>query len=111
MAADLESQKIAGLLDGQRPVSNQFAAASRGAFDYRSAPGWHSCSERTGSAAFQDRAHANATLYSLIASVKPNGHDPYWYLRHLFDRLPHATESKDYCALLPHRLRPEDLPA
>jgi transposase len=62
-------------------------------------------------AATQDGAHASATLYSLVESAKANGHDPYRYLRHLFDKLPHATEPEDYRVLLPHRLRPTDLPA
>jgi transposase len=62
-------------------------------------------------AATQDGAHASATLYSLIESAKANGHDPYRYLRHLFDKLPHAKERDHYLALLPHRLRPADVPA
>lgn len=61
-------------------------------------------------AATQDGAHASATLYSLVESAKANGHDPYRYLRYLFDKLPHAKEPEDYRALLPHRLRPADIP-
>ncbi|MHB8763496.1 MAG: transposase domain-containing protein [Deferrisomatales bacterium] len=61
-------------------------------------------------AATQDGAHARATLYSPIESAKANGHDPYRYLRHLFEHLPHATRKEDYLALLPNRLRPADIP-
>lgn len=62
-------------------------------------------------AATQDGAHSSATLYSLIESAKANGHDPYRYLRYLFEKLPHAKDRDHYLTLLPHRLRPEDLPA
>jgi transposase len=61
-------------------------------------------------AATQDGAHASATLYSLIESAKANGHDPYRYLRYLFEKLPYAKEREDYLALLPHRLPPAAIP-
>jgi hypothetical protein len=55
-------------------------------------------------------AHASAKLYSLLETAKANGHEPYRYLRHLFTRLPAATSVHDIDALLPTRLKPEDVP-
>ena len=46
-------------------------------------------------------AAASATLYSLIETAKANGREPYWYLRELFEQLPHARTQADYLALLP----------
>ena len=46
-------------------------------------------------------AAASATLYSLIETAKANGLEPYWYLRELFEKLPHARTSADYLSLLP----------
>lgn len=46
-------------------------------------------------------AAASATLYSLIETAKANGHEPYWYLRELFQKLPHARTRADYLSLLP----------
>ena len=51
-----------------------------------------------------DGAHGSATLYSLIESAKSNNLEPYWYLRHLFDRLPLAKTEDDYRALLPQNV-------
>lgn len=46
-------------------------------------------------------AHASACLYSLIEAAKANGLEPYHYLRHLFENLPHAYTAEEYKALLP----------
>ena len=46
-------------------------------------------------------AAASATLYSLIETAKANGLEPYWYLRELFEKLPHAHTHADYLSLLP----------
>ena len=46
-------------------------------------------------------AEASATLYSLIETAKANGREPYWYLRELFEKLPHARTRADYLSLLP----------
>ncbi|BDD85987.1 hypothetical protein DPPLL_23190 [Desulfofustis limnaeus] len=54
-------------------------------------------------------ARASADLYSLIETAKANGLEPYRYLRYLFEKLPFARSTEDYQALLPMRLRPEDV--
>lgn len=54
-------------------------------------------------------ARASAALYSLIETAKANGLEPYRYLRYLFEKLPFAENEKDYEALLPMRLRSEDV--
>jgi transposase len=46
-------------------------------------------------------ANASATLYSLIETAKANGLEPYWYLRRLFERLPHVKTPDDLPPLLP----------
>lgn len=46
-------------------------------------------------------AAASAALYSLIETAKANGREPYWYLRELFEKLPHARTRADHEALLP----------
>lgn len=46
-------------------------------------------------------AKASATLYSLIETAKANGLEPYWYLRHVFERLPQARTEEQLRALLP----------
>ena len=38
---------------------------------------------------------------SLIETAKANGREPYWYLRELFEQLPHARTRADYFSLLP----------
>jgi hypothetical protein len=50
-----------------------------------------------------DGAKASANLYSLIETAKANGVEPYYYLRHIFARLPLAKTADDYAALLPWR--------
>jgi transposase len=46
-------------------------------------------------------AQASATLYSLIETAKANMLEPYWYLRHVFERLPLARTEEDLRLLLP----------
>ena len=54
-------------------------------------------------------AQASAGLYSLIETAKANGLEPYRYLRYLFEKLPFSQSDEDYQALLPMRLRVEDI--
>jgi len=48
-----------------------------------------------------DGARASAGIYSLIETAKANKLEPYWYLRHVFARLPLAKGEEDFKALLP----------
>jgi transposase len=54
-------------------------------------------------------ATASARLYSLIETAKANGHEPYRYLRHLFQELPQAQAPDDIRRLLPYHLDPAEL--
>ena len=54
-------------------------------------------------------AQASADIYSLIETAKANKLEPYHYLRYLFEKLPFAESQEEYEALLPMRLKPEDL--
>ena len=54
-------------------------------------------------------AKTSADLYSLIETAKANKLEPYRYLRYLFEKLPFAQSQEEYEALLPMRLKPEDL--
>lgn len=56
-------------------------------------------------------AHASAGLYSIIETAKANGHEPYAYLCHLFDRLPTCTTPEARKALLPYNLDPSSYKA
>ena len=49
-------------------------------------------------------AHASAMIYSLIETAKANGLEPYWYLRHLFTKLPEAMTTQDFTALTPQHI-------
>jgi len=49
-------------------------------------------------------ARASAAIYSLIETAKANGLEPYWYLKHLFERLPEAMTEADFKALLPNQI-------
>ena len=49
-------------------------------------------------------AHASATLYSLIETVKANGIEPYRYLRYIFTKLPLAKSTDDFKRLTPQNL-------
>lgn len=51
-------------------------------------------------------AKASAMLYSLIATARANGLEPYAYLRNLFEKLPHARTVADFEALLPFNSTP-----
>ena len=46
-------------------------------------------------------ASASAKIYSLVETAKINGQEPYTWLRHILERLPHASSVADYEALLP----------
>jgi transposase len=48
-------------------------------------------------------AAASATLFSIIETARANGHEPYWYLRKLFDELPAATTDEEIRLLAPFR--------
>ncbi len=50
-------------------------------------------------------ARAGAGIYSLVETAKANGHDPYWYLKYLFEHLPEAMTEEDFRALLPYNLQ------
>jgi transposase len=54
-------------------------------------------------------AQSSANLYSLIETSKACGHEPYYYLRHLFTELPKATSLFEIEALLPFNLKPEKI--
>ncbi|MEW5994662.1 MAG: IS66 family transposase [Candidatus Zixiibacteriota bacterium] len=54
-------------------------------------------------------ARASAAIYSLIENAKANGLEPYWYLRHLFERLPLAKSEDKLRALLPQYIDREML--
>ena len=44
-------------------------------------------------------------VLSLIESAKLNGHDPWAYLKDVFERLP-TLKQRDLAQLLPHHWRP-----
>ena len=46
-----------------------------------------------------------AVLMSLIETAKLNGHDPWAYLKNVFERLP-TLKNRDLAQLLPHNWRP-----
>jgi transposase len=48
-------------------------------------------------------ATASAVLYSIIETAKANGHEPYWYLRGLFEKLPLARTEGELRDLAPLR--------
>uniref|UniRef100_UPI0013D9B93B IS66 family transposase n=1 Tax=Pseudomonas viridiflava TaxID=33069 RepID=UPI0013D9B93B len=52
-------------------------------------------------------AAASAQIYSLVETAKLNGQEPYMWLRHVLERLPHAASVEDYEALLPWNCSPE----
>jgi transposase len=55
-------------------------------------------------------ASASAALYSIIETAKANNLEPYWYLRHLLEKLPDALHEEDYKALLPQYIDKNVLP-
>jgi hypothetical protein len=54
-------------------------------------------------------AEASTRLYSLIATAKANGHEPYRYLCHVFKELPAAASVEEFEALLPFNISAEAL--
>ena len=52
-------------------------------------------------------ATASAQIYSLVETAKANGQEPYTWLRHVLERLPHAQSVEDFEALLPWNCSPE----
>ena len=50
-------------------------------------------------------AETSALLYSLIETAKANRLEPWAYLNHLLERLPHAKSPADFAALLPHAVQ------
>ena len=52
-------------------------------------------------------ADAACMFYSLLETAKANGHEPYWYLRNLFNHLPAITSETDLEELMPYNLRPQ----
>jgi transposase len=48
-------------------------------------------------------AAASAVLFSIIETAKANGHEPYWYLRGLFEKLPRAHTEAEILELAPFR--------
>ena len=56
-------------------------------------------------------AMASAAIYSLIETAKANGLEPYWYLRHLFEKLPLAKSEEQLKALLPQFVDRSHLPS
>ncbi len=55
-------------------------------------------------------ASASAAIFSIIETAKANGHEPYWYLRYLFENLPAASSDDEIHALLPYRLNTASVP-
>ena len=53
----------------------------------------------------QQAGERAAVVLSLIESAKLNGHDPWVYLKDVFERLP-TLKNKDLAQLLPHNWRP-----
>ena len=51
-----------------------------------------------------------ATLMSIIETAKANGHEPYKFLRYLFEELPYAQHEEDLRKLLPYNIDPQDVP-
>lgn len=50
-------------------------------------------------------AHASALFYSLIATAKANGLNPFDYLKYLFENIRSCKTSEDYKALLPFNIK------
>ena len=51
-------------------------------------------------------ADSSALVYSLIETAKANKIEPYFYLRHLFKKLPLCNSEDEMRELLPHRIDP-----
>ncbi len=55
----------------------------------------------------QQAGERAAVMLSLIESAKLNGHDPWAYLKDVFERLP-TLKDRDLASLLPHNWKPAD---
>lgn len=53
----------------------------------------------------QQAGERAAVVLSLIESAKLNGHDPWAYLKDVFERLP-TLKHRDLAQLLPHNWQP-----
>ena len=53
----------------------------------------------------QQAGERAAVIMSLIESAKLNGHDPWAYMKDLFERLP-TLKQRDLAQLLPHNWQP-----
>jgi hypothetical protein len=53
----------------------------------------------------QQAGERAAVVMSLIETAKLNGHDPWAYLKDVFERLP-TLKQRDLAQLLPHNWRP-----
>ena len=51
-------------------------------------------------------ARTSSALYSIIETAKENGHEPYWYLRFLLEKIIHAKSDKELLALMPWTVEP-----
>ena len=51
-------------------------------------------------------AEASATFFTLIETAKANGHEPYAYLRYIFEKMPLVQGMEGYETLLPWNLDP-----
>ena len=58
----------------------------------------------------QQAGERAAVVLSLIESAKLNGHDPWAYLKDVFERLP-TLKQRDLAQLLPHNWRPPGIAA
>ena len=56
-----------------------------------------------------DGAETSALLYSLVETAKANGLEPHAYLSYLFEHLPAANTPDAVAALLPHKLKLDDI--
>lgn len=56
-------------------------------------------------------ARASSVLYSIIETAKNCGHEPYWYMRYLFEKLPYAQTDEEVRSLLPYHVKPDEIPA
>lgn len=52
-----------------------------------------------------DGARANAVMYTLVATAKANGLDPYDYLIELYSKVPNIKSANDLEALLPWNIK------
>jgi hypothetical protein len=58
----------------------------------------------------QQAGERAAAMLSLIESAKLNGHDPWAYLKDVFERLP-TLKNRDLHLLLPHNWQPANTEA